>query len=111
MRWLTYCNNYIALVAAIGRLLLRPASSSSHRLVSTRQHPTTKEYVRHLQQQQSNVEEEYTTTTCTGSSIITGEYRIQNSHLCYTNTNTNNNNEVVSTFGINSNGELVYIVK
>ena len=113
MRWLTYCPNYIALlVATIGGLLrlLRPASS--HRLVSTNQHPT--KYVRQLQQQSNNVEddEDYTTTTtCTGSSIITGEYRIQNSYLCYTNNNTNTNNEVVSTFGINNNGELVYIVK
>ena len=110
MRWLTYCPNFIALfVAAIGGLLLlRPASS--HRLVSTNQHPA--KYVRQLQQQSNNVEEdEYTTTTCTGSSIITGEYRIQNSYLCYTNNNTNTNDEVVSTFGINNNGELVYIVK
>jgi hypothetical protein len=115
MRWLTYCPNYIALfVAAIGgQLLLRPASS--HRLVSINQHPT--KYVRQLQQQQSNnvEDDEYTTTTttCTGSSIITGEYRIQNSYLCYTNNNTTttNNDEVVSTFGINNNGELVYIVK
>ena len=116
MRWLTYCPNYIALlVAAIGGLLLLLRPASSHRLVSINQHPT--KYVRQLQQQ-SNVEdddEEYTTTTttCTGSSIITGEYRIQNSYLCYTNnksTNTNND-EVVSTFGINNNGELVYIVK
>ena len=111
MRWLTYCPNYIALlVAAIGGLLLllRPAFAS-HRLVSINQHPT--KYVRQLQQQSNNVEEDEYTTTCTGSSIITGEYRIQNSYLCYTNNNTNTNDEVVSTFGINNNGELVYIVK
>jgi hypothetical protein len=113
MRWLTYCPNYIALlVAAIGGLLLLLRPASSHRLVSINQHPT--KYVRQLQQQSNNVEddEDYT-TTCTGSSIITGEYRIQNSYLCYTNNNTTttNNDEVVSTFGINNNGELVYIVK
>jgi len=108
--------NFIFTIAIVGLLLhIRPASSRSasvlggrnprprrRSVVPTGRRPT-KERQRRRARRRSE-EEEY---ACAGSSITTGEYRVQNTHLCYTNTD----NDEMSTFGINSNGELVYVVK
>jgi hypothetical protein len=113
-----YCN-IILTIAIVGPLLrIRPASSQSasvlgsdprprRRSVPTGRRPTKEERQRRrrAQQQRQAEEEEY---ACAGSSITTGEYRVRNTRLCYTNTN---NDKEMSTFGINSNGELVYVVK
>jgi hypothetical protein len=113
-----YCN-IILTIAIVGPLLhIRPASSQSasvlgsrdprprRRSVPTGRRPTKEERQRRAQQRQAEEEEEE--YACAGSSITTGEYRVRNTHLCYTNTN---NDKEMSTFGINGNGELVYVVK
>jgi len=84
---------------------LRPRRRS---VLPTGRRPTKERRRRRvLQRQLQSEEEEEGINVCTGSLITTGEYRVRNSHLCF----TDNENDEISTFGINSNGELVYTVK
>jgi hypothetical protein len=107
----------IAIVVGLLHHIIGPASSSTlgssnprpqrrRSVLPTGRRPTKeRQRRRRAQQQRQAEEEEY---ACAGSSITTGEYRVRNTRLCYTNTN---NDKEMSTFGINSNGELVYVVK
>ena len=110
----------IAIVIGLLHHIIGPASSSTlgssnprpqrrRSVLPTGRRPTKERRRRRVRRRQlQSEEEEEGIDACTGSSITTGEYRVRNSRLCYTNTN---NDKEMSTFGINSNGELVYVVK
>ena len=107
----------IAIVVGLLHHIIGPASSSTlgssnprpqrrRSVLPTGRRPTKERRRRRVRRRQLQSEEEGI-DACTGSSIATGEYRVRNSHLCF----TDNDNDEISTFGINSNGELVYTVK